>query len=104
MDVTSIGAFQALQPYENSVFQKKTDGTNEKSFDLLFQSAIDMIKETASYTDAAEEAEISFALGINKSPADLQAAQTKANLSLQYTVAVRNAVMDAYREIMQISF
>ena len=33
---------------------------------------------------------------------ELQVAQQKANLSLQYTVAVRNAVVDAYKEIMQI--
>lgn len=104
MDVTSVSAFSALKPYENSVFQEKVGNTKENSFDLLFQSAIQMIKETNAYTNAAEEAEISYAMGINQSTTDLQAAQVKANLSLQYTVAVRNAVMDAYREIMQISF
>ncbi len=43
-------------------------------------------------------------LGLNDSLSDLLVAQTKANVSLQYTVAVRNAVVDAYKEIMNLQF
>lgn len=105
MDVNSVSTLRELQSFDNSsLFQKKVEKGEENPFDLLLDSAIQMIKETTQYTNQAEEAELAYALGSNTSTADLQAAQWKANLSLQYTVAVRNAVMDAYKEIMQISF
>ena len=43
-------------------------------------------------------------MGMSDSLHTLQAAQQKANISLQYTVAVRNAVLDAYKEIMNLQF
>lgn len=83
--------------------QTKT-GSNTESFEALLNSAMGMIKETENYTNLAEEAELSYMLGLNDSVTDLLAAQTKANISLQYTVAVRNAVLDAYKEIMALQF
>ncbi|MBQ7635818.1 MAG: flagellar hook-basal body complex protein FliE [Lachnospiraceae bacterium] len=74
------------------------------SFDKILESAKGMIKETEDYTNAAEEAELSYMLGLNDSISDLMVAQTKANVSLQYTVAVRNALVDAYKEIMALQF
>lgn len=74
------------------------------SFESLLSSAMGMIKETEDYTNAAEEAELAYMLGINDSVSDLLIAQTKANMSLQYTVAIRNAVIEAYKEIMQLQF
>ena len=91
-------AFQLLSPEE-----LKGKGKTG-SFDSLLQSAMDMIKETNQYSNEAAEAELAYAMGITNSTHELQVAQMKANVSLQYTVAVRNAVMDAYREIMQMSF
>ena len=73
-------------------------------FDKLLQSATSMIKETNYYQNAAEEAELKYSMGLLTNTHDLQVAQQKANLSLQYTVAVRNAVMDAYKEIMALQF
>ena len=63
-----------------------------------------MIKETNDYSNAAQEEEIKFALGESDSIHDLQIAQQKANISLQYTVAVRDAFLSAYKEIMNITF
>ena len=74
------------------------------SFDSLLQSAMQMISETNQYSNEAAEAEMAYAMGLTNSTHDLQVAQMKANISLQYTVAIRNAVMDAYREIMQMQF
>ncbi len=81
-----------------------TENTGKLSFAALLDSASNMIKETENYTNAAEEAELSYMLGLNDSLSDLLVAQTKANVSLQYTVAVRNAVVDAYKEIMNLQF
>ncbi|MDF2843298.1 MAG: hypothetical protein K0R00_1724 [Herbinix sp.] len=79
-------------------------GSSDNSFDSIFKSALNLVKETNDYTNAAQEAETSYALGLTDSTHDLQVAQQKANLALQYTVAIRNNVMDAYKEIMNLQF
>ncbi len=79
---------------------KKTEGTS--SFDTIFNAAVDMYEEADSLQKAAEEAEISFALGYTDSTHDLAVAQQKANISLQYTVKVTNAVVSAYKELMNM--
>ncbi len=82
----------------------KVGAPNNSVFENLLQSAQSMLAETNYYQNAAEEAELQYAMGLMTNTHDLQVAQQKANLSLQYTVAVRNAVMDAYKEIMQLQF
>lgn len=99
--IQGTSLFDTLAP-ERSPEAKK--GTNTESFEALLNSAIGMVKETENYTNLAEEAELSYMLGLNDSVTDLMIAQQKANISLQYTVAVRNAVLDAYKEIMNLQF
>lgn len=103
MNITSIGNLTDLSKYGTKSVSTDSENRNA-SFENLFQAAVNMVKETNSYTNEAEEAETSYALGLTTSTHDLQVAQQKANLSLQYTVAVRNAVLDAYKEIMNLQF
>ena len=49
-----------------------------------------------------EEEEIKWALGLTENTHDLAEAQAKAQTSLQYTVALRDKFVAAYKEIMQI--
>lgn len=94
-----------LEGYADSILKQVAgDGEETGSFDALLQSAMNMITETNDYTNKAAEEELAYAMGITNSTHDLQVAQMKANISLQYTVAVRNAVIDAYKEIMQLQF
>lgn len=79
-------------------------GTRNETFEALFQSALNMINETNTVTNAAVREEVSYMLGLSDNMHDLQIAQQKANLSLQYTVAVRNKVLEAYKEIMNLQF
>lgn len=72
------------------------------AFDNLFNSAVDMYKETDALQDAAEESEMNFALGYSSSVHDLAIAQQKANISLQYTVKVTNKALEAYKELMNM--
>ncbi|MBR3833247.1 MAG: flagellar hook-basal body complex protein FliE [Lachnospiraceae bacterium] len=78
------------------------DATEEggSAFDSILSAAVDMYKEANSLQKAAESAEMSFALGYTDSIHDLAIAQQKANISLQYTVKVTNAVVTAYKELM----
>ena len=77
---------------------------SKSAFSTVFESAMDMIQEANAYSNAAEEEEIKYALGESDSIHDLQIAQQKANVSLQYTVAVRDAFMEGYNSIMNIQF
>jgi len=103
MNITSIGNITDLSKYGVDSASKTSEDKNA-TFDNLFQAAVNMINQTNDYTNAAKDAETSYALGLTDSTHDLQVAQQKANLSLQYTIAVRNAVMDAYKEIMNLQF
>ncbi len=108
VDLASWGSVSAVSPVGNvlkgTAKVRETGKSNISSFDSLLESAKGMLKETEEYTNAAEEAELAYMLGMNDSISDLLVAQTKANVSLQYTVAVRNAVLDAYKEIMALQF
>ncbi|MDE7299269.1 MAG: flagellar hook-basal body complex protein FliE [Lachnospiraceae bacterium] len=105
MDFTSIGAVSNLTDYTAAWDRTKETQTGKNTaFETLFQSALEMINETNDLSYKAKEAELSYAMGLTNSTTDVQVAQWKANISLQYTVAVRNAVLDAYKEIMQLQF
>ena len=49
-----------------------------------------------------ENEEIKFALGETENTHDLTIALQKASTALQYTVAIRDKVIEAYRELMQM--
>lgn len=92
--------FSAIGQVQTSGNKVKTEGTG--SFDTIFSAAVDMYKEADTLQKKAEEAEMSFALGYTDSIHDLALAQQKANISLQYTVKVTNAVVSAYKELMNM--
>lgn len=81
-----------------------TQKNNTVAFQSILDSAASLIQETNNLTNRAEEEEIKYALGMSDSIHDLQVAQQKANVSLQYTVAVRDAFVTAYRDIMNMQF
>ena len=106
--MSGILGISGLSRIDNNLYTtslKQTDETtNNATFEALFQSALDMIEETDYWSNQVEEEEIKYALGQSDNTEDLMIAQSKANMSLQYTLAVRNAVMDAYKEIMNLQF
>jgi len=71
-------------------------GTSEtgKDFSSVLDSMVSALNETNDLQNQAEEAEIQFALGYSDNTHDLLIAQTKANVALQYTVAVDYADAD----------
>lgn len=101
-----ISAIQDLSLYDNLFPEEKktTSVANTATFEALLNSAMGMIQETEEFSNQAEQAELEYMLGLNDSVTDLLVAQQKANISLQYTVAVRNAVTQAYQEIMALQF
>ena len=71
-------------------------------FSSILDSMIHAVDETNDLQNYAEQAEIEFALGESDNTHDLLIAQTKATVALQYTVAVRDKLIEAYKEIMNM--
>lgn len=109
MDVISTMAVNGLEGvtrYEASISPIDDNPKNEnvESFDSLLQSAMKLVRETNDYSNSAEEERIRFATGESNNLHDLMIAQQKASVALQYTVAVKNTAIEAYRTIMNMQF
>lgn len=74
-----------------------TDG-----FDSILNKAIDSLNTTNAYLSDAENEKLRWALGETDNTHDLTIALQKASTALQYTVAVRDKFLEAYKEIMQM--
>jgi len=72
------------------------------NFGDLLSTAMDNLSVTNGYLSDMEDEEIKWALGESENTHDLTIAIQKATTALQYTVAVRDRVLDAYKEIMQM--
>lgn len=80
---------------------EKVEG-NVNMFDSLLNAAINNINETNGYLSDQENEELKLAMGISENTHDLSIAIQKAETALQYTVAVRDKLLTAYNEIMQM--
>lgn len=81
---------------------KSLKTAEDDTFQSIFSSMLNAVNETNELQNKAEEAEIQFALGESTNTHDLLIAESKAEVALQYTVAVRDKIIDAYRELMQM--
>lgn len=71
-------------------------------FSSLLNTAINNINTTNNYLSDAENEELKFALGETENTHDLTIALQKASTALQYTTAIRDRVLEAYKEIMNM--
>ncbi|MBQ7766870.1 MAG: flagellar hook-basal body complex protein FliE [Lachnospiraceae bacterium] len=101
MDLSAVYRIntEALDQY-NTNKTKVAEGSD--MFSVMLNSAIDNLQTTNAYLSDAENEEIKFALGETESTHDLMISLQKASTALQYTVAVRDKFIQAYREIMQM--
>ena len=88
----------------NDTLSSLSGVSDEKAgdFSTILDSMLNSVDETNTLQNQAEAAAIEFALGESDNTHDLLIAQTKANTALQYTVAVRDRVIEAYQQIMQM--
>lgn len=103
-NIAAISDLLSTSGVSASKYISGTSSNNNKVFESMLQSAMNLIDETDALTNSAQEEEIKYALGESDSPLELMVAQQKANYAVSYTVAVRNAVLDAYKEIMNMNF
>ena len=81
---------------------RKSEGASDGEFASILDAAKMQLNETNSYLKTEEEEEVKFSLGLTENAHDLAIAQSKAKASLQYTVALRDRFLEAYKEIIQI--
>lgn len=98
MDVSAIQDLYGTTP----VTAGNTKVDAEKGFDSMLNSVMTLLKDTNSLQQAASAEEVAFALGETDNTHDLMVAEQKANIALQYTVAIRDRVIDAYNTIMNM--
>ena len=101
MDISALHSV-AADYVKNAAEAAKQAAGQEKEFDSILQSAMDMINETNDLQNQSEEAVMKFALGYATNPHELNAIQEKADIALNYTIAVRDKMLEAYKEIMNM--
>lgn len=79
--------------------REKTTGT---LFETFLNTAIENINTTNGYLSDAEDEKLKFAMGETENTHDLMIAMQKASTALQYTVTIRDKLLEAYKEIMQM--
>lgn len=103
MDVYSLNGVSTLTSSSlKGLTANQTATKTSNMFDSILNSAIDNINTTNSLLSDAENEEIKFAMGETENTHDLMIALQKASTALQYTVAVRDKFLEAYKEIMNM--
>ena len=106
MDINSLYNYSSPAIMDVALQSQKLNTDNVANSNNVFESfltsAMDSLNTTNSYISDAENEEIKLALGETDNTHDLIIALQKASTALQYTVAVRDKFLEAYREIMQM--
>ena len=109
MDVTNLTSYldtisqRTTSIYGNDLANVTTTSADDDgTFDSIFNAAASLITNTNDYLQEAQEAEVAYATGELTSTHELAVIEQKASLSLQYTVAIKNQLLSAYKEIMNI--
>jgi len=98
MDVSSIQSLYGATPVTSS----ETKVNADTGFQSMLNSVMSLLEDTNSQIQEAHKEEVAFQLGETDNTHDLMIAEQKANIALQYTVAVRDRVLEAYQQIMQM--
>lgn len=102
MDIASLTGIQSAF-LNDFATERQLTKTQDDSFSSVLASMMNSLNETNALQNAAESEEIRFALGESENTHDLLIAETKASIALQYTVAVRDKIIDGYQELMRMS-
>jgi flagellar hook-basal body complex protein FliE len=97
MDISAITSMYKTTGVSPTATQETDNG-----FDNVLNSVMSMVKETNTLQNDASAQEISFALGESDNVHDLLIAEQKANIALQYTVAIRDKFIESYNTIMNM--
>lgn len=107
MDISALynvssGAVKEAAEQTGAAKRARAAQESKDVFSGMLDSAIKNLHTTNSYISDMENEEIKLALGETDNTHDLTIAMQKASTTLQYTVAVRDRFLEAYKEIMQM--
>lgn len=97
--INSLGSLNTIAPLSFETDKIKSGQKTETSFSEYLKSAIEKVDRLQ--TDAEKIAD-EFAAGRTDNIHDVMIAAAKADLSLQFTLQIRNKILDAYNEIMRM--
>lgn len=80
----------------------RNDNKSGSVFNDIYKAAINLVEETNQTQKVADKMSVDFAAGKIDSIHEVMIASEKANIALQYTVQLRNKVLEAYNEIMRM--
>ncbi|HMM07211.1 MAG TPA: flagellar hook-basal body complex protein FliE [Clostridiales bacterium] len=100
MSIDPITSLSSLEKF----FQTSQSNTAQSSTVIPFQTTLENALNDVKETSAAVDQEIyNLATGQTNNLHDLTIASTKANLSVELFVQLRNKALDSYQEIMRMS-
>lgn len=100
MDVSAITDLYGKSATAIAANNKTTN--SQVAFSSMLDNVMSLLGDTNALQKNAEKEEIAFALGETNNTHDLLIAEQKAVVALQYTVAVRDKVLESYKEIMNM--
>ena len=89
----------------NSLYNVSANSEGQKNnniFGSILDAAVSNINTTNDLLSTQENEELKWMMGISENTHDLTIAVGKAQTALNYTIALRDKLLDAYKEIMQI--
>lgn len=88
---------------KSSLLGNKTQPSDENNiFSTFLDAAVSNINDTNIALSNQENEVMKWAMGISENSHDLTLAIGKADAALAYTTALRDKLIEAYKEIMQI--
>lgn len=102
MDISSLYGIGSTYLQDAIGVGDSTRINTESGFSQIYQAAVNMLNETSELENNAQIEEMKWAMGLTENAHDLTIAQSKASAALTYTVAVRDKVLEAYKEIMNM--
>jgi flagellar hook-basal body complex protein FliE len=86
------------------LFPSKTNKNNENS-GISFQNTLkDLISNVNKQMNESDQLAQDFATGKNNNIHEVMIASEKAGISMRFLLQIRNKLLDAYQEIMRMSF
>lgn len=97
--INQINSLEQIGKVGQSIFETKEKGDSDFSFQSIFNDAIENVKET---NDALQYEAYRLATGQTDNLHDITIASTKASLSVELFVQLRNKALDSYKELMNM--
>lgn len=99
MNIPGIGRLPDIAPVPSSPVSSGEVKSSEAGFSTFLNEAINKVN---SLQEKSAETAQAFAAGLTDNIHQVMIDAEKASIALQFTLQVRNKILDAYSEIMRI--